>query len=617
MKRIALMALTASLIACSSAPPAPGNDDITLETNTLIVGLHPTATTANANGMPLAERVQAVMTDATNQRTNPHPTTNTSGENITIVPVIDGFMVHDGSEELRSALESDPRVAFTEWDSVIAIAESTSVTPPSTPVTWGIDRVNQRALPLDAVFDVALSGRGVTMYIVDSGVRATHSEFSGRVTKGATTIFDGRGTDDCNGHGTHVAATAGGRTFGVARAVTIVPVRVLNCNGGGLMSDGVKGLNWVFETAKGPSVVNVSLGGGGSTAFDSAVRALFGRGIVTVVAAGNSNANACNYSPGREPRSITVTSSTRLDVRADYSNFGSCVDVFAPGDRITSASHTSDTGSITLSGTSMAAPHVAGIAALHLENDPTWTAQQLTQLITHSATTNVVTNAGSGTPNRLVFIDPKLGFTAPPEPEPEPEPELKPSCEQCSIHAVTLTSESPVAFTAATGAPYGTHTATIMTANDATADVELQQLIDGVWKRIARITNATSGTKLTATTASGTHRYRIASNGAFGAFILTSRHAISSSVNVSGGNYVTSSFQLNSITQHGYLVGPAGTNFDLRLERLEGTLWRPVAASLSLGSEEYVAFPATSGHYRWRIQSRSGTGAFTFTTWTD
>lgn len=251
---------------------------------------------------------------------------------------------------------------------VSAVAEQTP-TP-----SWGLDRVDALDTPLDDKYSWTNSGTGAIIYVIDTGVYSAHSDFNGRVVSGYTAIADGRGTEDCHGHGTHVAGTVAGSNYGVAKTASVVAVRVLDCAGSGYSSGVVAGINWVTANHPGgPAVINMSLGGGANSAIDSAVNDAVNAGIVVVVAAGNSAADACSYSPARVPAAITIGATDIRDARASYSNFGSCVDMWAPGTQITSAWISGTSATNTISGTSMASPHVAGLAARVLSMNPALT----------------------------------------------------------------------------------------------------------------------------------------------------------------------------------------------------------------------------------------------------
>jgi len=314
-----------------------------------------------------------------------------------------------------NALGRNPQVVVIEADGPV-----TTTGTQSSPV-WGLDRSDQRALPLSRSFTWAGDGAGVTAYIVDTGIRADHVDFGGRVAAGYTAINDGVGTGDCNGHGTHVAATTAGSTYGMAKAATVVPVRVLDCAGSGSWSGVIAGLDWIArDHVNGPAVANLSLGGGASITVDNAVRAVIADGVTVAVAAGNANANACNYSPARTPEALTVGATTSTDARASYSNIGSCLDLFAPGSSVTSAWYTSRTATASLNGTSMASPHVAGAAAMALSLNPALTPAQVATAIVGDATTGVVTSAGTGSPNRLLYVAPATTPVVEPPPPPPP-----------------------------------------------------------------------------------------------------------------------------------------------------------------------------------------------------
>ena len=307
------------------------------------------------------------------------------------------------------ALRADPSVEYIEADQVARIVAVQS------PATWGLDRVDQRDLPLSNSYTYNVNGAGVNVYIIDTGIRTTHTEFGGRAVGAFGAVNDGNGTNDCNGHGTHVSGTAGGSTYGVAKSVSLYAVRVLDCSGSGTYADVIAGVDWVTANHINPAVANMSLGGPASAAVDQAVTNSINSGVTYAIAAGNDNLTACNQSPARTPLAITVGSTTSTDARSSFSNFGTCVDIFAPGSAITSAWNTSDVATNVISGTSMASPHVAGAAALYLSANPTATPAAVATALTGNATTGKVTNPGTGSPNRLLYTA-FIGGTPPPNP---------------------------------------------------------------------------------------------------------------------------------------------------------------------------------------------------------
>ncbi|MEU1588497.1 S8 family serine peptidase [Micromonospora sp. NPDC005710] len=311
------------------------------------------------------------------------------------------------SASAAARIAADPAVAYVEQNHTVSIS-GTQANPPS----WGLDRIDQRSLPLDSSYTYPNTASNVHAYIIDTGIKFTHNDFGGRATSGYDAV-DGGAADDCNGHGTHVAGTVGGSTYGVAKAVQLVGVRVLNCSGSGTNAGVIGGVDWVTANAIKPAVANMSLGGGANTSLDNAVRNSIASGVTYGLAAGNDNgANACNTSPARTTEAITVGSTTSSDARSSFSNIGTCLDIFAPGSSITSAWYTSNTATNTISGTSMATPHVVGAAALVASANPSWTPAQVRNQLVANATPNVVTNPGSGSPNLLLYVG--TGSTPPP-----------------------------------------------------------------------------------------------------------------------------------------------------------------------------------------------------------
>jgi hypothetical protein len=309
------------------------------------------------------------------------------------------------------SVRRDPRVKYVEPDAVMHASATQSG------ATWGLDRIDERTLPLDGRYAYAATGNGVTAYILDTGMRSSHAQFAGRVGSGFTAIDDGNGTNDCDGHGTHVAGTVGGSTHGVAKKVRLVPVRVLDCTGSGTISGIIEGVDWVTAHARRPAVANMSLGGGASSSLDEAVARSIARGIPYAIAAGNGNSggkeqDACTTSPARVGTAITVSATDSADTKASWANYGACVDLFAPGVGITSAGHASNTAIETFSGTSMAAPHAAGAAALYLEANRGANAQTVRNALFSATTKNVVVTANS-TNDHLLY---SAGFRGPVRP---------------------------------------------------------------------------------------------------------------------------------------------------------------------------------------------------------
>jgi serine protease len=327
---------------------------------------------------------------------------------------LNGF-VAEMDEEDAIALSGDPAVAFVEEDGLVFASETQTGAP------FGLDRIDQVNLPLDGNYNFDRDGTGVHVYIIDTGIRATHVALGGRIGDGFDAIGDGFGTDDCQGHGTHVSGTVGSDLFGVAKNVTLHPVRVLGCDGSGSNSGVIAGVNFVAQSAELPAVANMSLGGGASDALDQAVQNAIASGVTFAVAAGNESTDACVGSPSRVGEALTVASSERNDSRSGFSNFGSCVDLFAPGSGILSLSNASDTATAVLSGTSMATPHVAGTAALFLQDNPGATPAEVEAALLGGTVTGLISDT-RGSPNRLLNTAFASGGAPDPDPDPDPDP---------------------------------------------------------------------------------------------------------------------------------------------------------------------------------------------------
>ncbi len=410
-----------------------------------------------------------------------------------------------------AAVRADRSVAYVEQDARVHVAATERSAP------WNLDRIDQRASSLDGTYRYAPTGSGVTAYVIDTGVRSTHHQFGGRVGTGYSAI--GGSTEDCDGHGTHVAGTIGGSTLGVAKAVTIVPVRVLDCQGSGDISGVVAGIDWVTAHHSTPAVANLSLEGSSSTALDSAVQNAVAAGVTVVVAAGNSDVDACETSPAEVPQAITVGAVTYTDSRdTDYSNYGSCLDLFAPGTDVLSSWYTSDTALAVLSGTSMASPHVAGVAALYLQQHPTASPSTVTAAILATSTTGAVAQRGTGSPDRLLFS----GLTHPRTATPTcAHTATTPETASGSITSVGATLTLPeVGFYVATAA--GPHVGCLTGANGTDFDLYLDRWNGLSWTTVARGETTSSAEHVAYTGPAGAYRWRVVGSGGSGSFTLRS-----------------------------------------------------------------------------------------------
>ena len=365
--------------------------------------------------------------------------------------VFSGYHITANQQQIESWL-ANPEVAHIEVNTIYTINEEQTSNAP-----WGLDRIDSRS-GRDNTYTYTRTGKGVHAYIIDTGVRISHNEFEGRTGKGYSALNDRHGENDCNGHGTHVAGIIGSKTYGVAKAVTIHGVRVLDCKGSGELADIISGIEWVLQNAELPAVVNMSLGGKRSPALDEAVRRGIDLGIPFVVAAGNDRRDACNYSPANIQEAITVGSTNQKDERSGFSNYGLCVDIFAPGSSIKSLWKSNDRSTKTISGTSMASPHVAGVVALHLEEDANYSPSELSREIVKYASFGKVLNPGLGSNNRFLFSNPNDESPQDPPPEAEPSPNPDPSppgsnpcSDNCDYYSAFLETNSKVILPSSAG----------------------------------------------------------------------------------------------------------------------------------------------------------------------
>lgn len=519
-----------------------------------------------------------------------------------------GFSVRMGPAQ-AALLAANPMVKTVNPD-----VEVKAVATQSNPPSYGINRIDQRSLPLDSSYNYPdLAGQGAHVYVIDTGINPNHSEFTGRV--GTSRNFVGGGLlgtgsvdasawTDCNGHGTHVSGTAVGTLYGVAKKATIHAVRVLDCNGSGSGSAILAGIDWVIQNHQSPAVANLSLGtlNGRSTDQENAVKALVNANVAVAVAAGNDSKDACTTSPAAEPAVLTTGATDNADKQASYSNFGTCVDLYAPGTNIISADYSNNSGNTTLSGTSMASPHVAGaLALLRAANPGTTAAAVQTQLVADTSSGKVI-GAGSGSPNKLLYVV-NGGSTPPPTVDNPPVASFTSSCTNltCSF-ASTSTDDKGIAATAwtfgdgssangvnvsRTYAAAGTYTVTL-TVTDTTSQTNSKS-------QSVTVTTAPpppSGPCSDCTVKSGT----LASGG-------TAYDPSSSGFTSNGGQF------------KGYLRGAAGTDFDLYLEKYSSGLlggWSSVQSGETTSSSEDVIYTGSAGTYRWRITSYSGAGSYSF-----
>lgn len=502
-------------------------------------------------------------------------------------------------------LQLDPLVARVSPDVVVkAIGTQTNA-------VWGIDRADQRDLPLNSQYSYPdQGGQGVHVYVIDTGINPNHSDFSGRVGTSrnfvAPLLFgsaDPNDWDDCNGHGTHVSGSAAGSTYGVAKKATIHAVRVLDCQGSGSGSAILAGVDWVAGNHQSPAVANLSLGTltGRSTEQETAVRNLVNANVAVAVAGGNDNKDACTTSPAAEPTVLTVGATERTDVRASYSNYGTCLDLFAPGTDIVSASYNNNTGTATMSGTSMASPHVAGALALVRGQNTALTAAQAQSQLVADTTPGKVASPGSGSVNKLLYVT-NSGTTPVDNP---PLASFTFSCTDlnCSFNGSGSSDDHGVAS-------YVWNFGDSSSGNGA--NLSHSYAAAGTYSVTLTVTDTTSQTN------AKTQSVTVTAAGGGGA--PCSNCTKYSGTLASGGTaYYTSSSGFSSAggTFKGWLRGPAtGADFDLYLEKyssgLFGSSWSAVASAEGSTASEDISYSGTSGTYRWRVKSYSGAGAYDF-----
>jgi subtilisin family serine protease len=503
------------------------------------------------------------------------------------------------SEDQALAIAADDRVDYVEQvQRVYAMGEQ--VNPPN----WGDDRIDQRDLPLNQRYVYpANAGQGVNVYIVDTGVRLTHSEFTGRIRPGFDAVTAGGNANDCQGHGTHVAGSAVGSTYGVAKKATLYPVRVLDCAGSGSTADLLEGIEWVTENAVKPATVNYSIGCRSACSIpsiDQAVKTLVASGITWVQAAGNSNDDACRYSPQLVPEGITVGNMTSSDAKASTSSWGRCLDVWAPGTAIVSSWYSGDGATNNISGTSMASPHVTGATALYLGQNPTATPAQVQAAIVDNASTGKLSGLDATSPNRLLYTA-FLNSGTPPVGNVDlatPANQAGTVGQSVNVAVAASGGTAPYAFSA-TGLPAG------LSINASTGAITGSLTTSGT----ANVTVTVRDSANPVTTDSASFTWTVtATNPATCTGPLVRTGSLTA-----GQQVALPSFTRTSGAIEVCLDGPTGTDFDVSLQKSSWFGWSTVAQGTSASADEKFTYTGTAGTYRLVVRAYSGSGAYTAT----